>query len=147
MNPIKDEMNIEVNYTNAGKHQPPTERNNRTIKESFRVALHQLAYQTIPCKMIQTLAIISVNRLNMFPAKHGVSSYYSPAVIMMQLTLDYIKHCQYSFGEYVQAHTDDTDCNMMAWAIYANYLHQTPTNKKCGHEFMNLNTTSIFNHN
>ena len=44
MNPIKDDMNIEVNYTNAGEHQPPVERNNRTIKESFRVALHQLPY-------------------------------------------------------------------------------------------------------
>ena len=40
INPIKDEMNINVNYTNTGKHQPPAERNNKTIKESFRVALH-----------------------------------------------------------------------------------------------------------
>ena len=112
MNPIKDEMNIKVNYTNAGKHQPPAEQNNRTIKESFRVALHQLPYKTIPHNMIKVLAIISIDRLNMFPAKHGVLSYYSPVAIMTQLMLDYNKHCKYSFGEYVQAHPNTTDKNM-----------------------------------
>ena len=32
MNPIEDNMQIGVNYTNAGEHQPPAELNNRTIK-------------------------------------------------------------------------------------------------------------------
>ena len=97
--------------------------------------------------MIKMLAIISADRLNMFPAKHGVLSYYSPAAIMTQLTLDHNKHCKYSFGEYVQAHPDATDRNMTACTIDAIYLCLTPTNKKGGHKFINLNTGATFNCN
>ena len=44
-----------------------------------------------------------MDRINMFPAKHGVSAYYSPEAIITQKSLDYDRDCKYSFGEYVQA--------------------------------------------
>lgn len=54
--------------------------------------------------MIEDSTEISAEKTNMFPAKHGISLYYSPEAIVMQWTLDYKKHCKYSFGDYVQAH-------------------------------------------
>ena len=37
-----------MNYTNAQEHVPQAERNNRTIKERIRAALHRLPYKKIP---------------------------------------------------------------------------------------------------
>ena len=104
---------IKVNYTAAQEHVPRAEHNNRTIKEAFRTAYHRTGYTTIPKLMIEELAVISTNRLNMFPAKHGISSYYSPATIVTGKVLDYNKHCKYEFGEYVQVHNQNNPTNEM----------------------------------
>ena len=66
MDKVCDNMNIQMNYTNASDHAPREERNNRTIKESFRVALHQTNYARIPKLMIKEFAELSSERLNMF---------------------------------------------------------------------------------
>ena len=50
----------------------------------------------------------------MFPAKGGISPYYSPQVLLNQQTLDYKNKCQVSFGAYVQAHTKPTYTNINA---------------------------------
>ena len=34
MDIVSDELNVEMNYTNAQEHVPEAERNNRTIKET-----------------------------------------------------------------------------------------------------------------
>ena len=40
MDDVKNKLNIELNYANAGDHVPEAERNNRTIKERYRAAYH-----------------------------------------------------------------------------------------------------------
>ena len=55
MDKVKDELNVKMNYTNAGDHVPEAERNNRTIKERFRTALHRTPYKRIPKLMIKEL--------------------------------------------------------------------------------------------
>ena len=40
MDNVKDELNCEMNYTNAQDHEPRAERNNRTIKNQIQVGLH-----------------------------------------------------------------------------------------------------------
>ena len=123
MDKVKDNLQVEMNYTNAQDHQPQAKRNNRTIKECFRVALHRTGYKTIPTTMIEDLGIICAERLNIFPAKHGVSSYYSPESLISGKILDYNKHCKYSYGEYVQAHHENTKTNSMTeQTIDAIYL-------------------------
>jgi hypothetical protein len=53
-------------------------------------------------------------KLNFFPAKNGISQYYSPRMILHQQNLDYDKHCQYAFGTYVQAHDEPDPSNTNA---------------------------------
>ena len=62
-----------------------------------------MGYSTIPKAMIVSLAEHGTHKLNMFPAKHRISSYYSPLALVTGEVLDYNKHCQHKFGEYVQA--------------------------------------------
>ena len=84
-----------MEYTNAQDHQSVAERNNRTIKATFRVGYHRSGYPTMPKSMIIALAESCATKLNMFPAKHGISNYYSPETIITGRTLDYNKHCQH----------------------------------------------------
>ena len=56
--------------------------------------------------MMQTLVMESAKKLNYFPPKGGISSYYSPCMILHQQDLDYKKDCAYEFCEYVQAHNN-----------------------------------------
>ena len=37
---VKDNLRVEMNYTNAQDHVPEAERNNRTIKDAVRTAFH-----------------------------------------------------------------------------------------------------------
>ena len=48
--------------------------------------------------MIRYLVMVSGMQLNFFPTKGGVSTYYSPRMIMDQTNLDYTKHCTTPFG-------------------------------------------------
>src|SRR5210317_1558710 len=140
MDRVSDDMDIMMNYTNTQDHSSRAERNNRVIKESFRSALHRTGYKTIPKLMIIALAELSAERLNMFPAKHGMSSYYSPEAIVTQKTIDFHKHCKYSFGEYVQAHHENVNTSdMKERTIDAIYLCPN-NNMQSGHVCMNLST-------
>jgi hypothetical protein len=59
-------------------HVPEAERNNRMIEERIRATYHNLPYKAIPKTMIRHLAMVCTEQLNLFPAKGGVSVYYSP---------------------------------------------------------------------
>ena len=48
----------------------------------------------------------SEKKMNFFPAKIGVSKYYSPRMLLHTRNIDYDKHCKYALGEYIQAHTE-----------------------------------------
>ena len=52
MDPIKDELNVDMNYTSANEHVPEAERNNWTIGERIRVAYHNMPYMKIPRVML-----------------------------------------------------------------------------------------------
>ena len=98
MDEVKDEMDIDMNYTNTGDHQPEVEWNNWTIKERIWVAYHRLPFKCIPRIMIEILAVQETAKLNYFPAKGGVSSYYSPHMLLSARNLDYMKHFWYLLG-------------------------------------------------
>ena len=98
MDKVADDLDISMNYSNAQDHVPAAKKNNRTIKEHFRVGLHRTGYDNIPKAMIISLAEYGTHKLNMFPARHGVSNYYSPLALVTGEVLDYNKHCQHEFG-------------------------------------------------
>ena len=63
--------------------------------------------------MIKELVTSVTNQLNWFPAKNGISKYYSPMTIITGKQLNYKKDCTHEFGTYVQAHHDSEPTNDM----------------------------------
>ena len=140
MDEVKDNLDVTMNYTNSKDHESVAERNNRTIKESYRTGLHCTPYSRIPKVMIEELMVHSTKRINWFPAKHSIYDTYSPMTILEGQTLDYKKDCTYKFGTYVQAHTQNNPTNpMMEHRIDSIYLRPNE-NQQGGHIIMNLNT-------
>jgi hypothetical protein len=147
MDKVKDDLDIQMNFTNAQDHVPEAERNNRTIKERIRAAYHRLPYKAITRIMIRYLAMNQANQLNLFPAKGGVSSYYSPRMLLNQSNLDYVKHCTVPFGAFVQANheTSKTSSNVTR-TLDAIYLRPAQ-NQQGGHELMDLNSGKLVTRN
>jgi hypothetical protein len=91
--------------------------------------------------MVKVLVNDSAKKLNFFPAKNGISQYYSPRMILHQQNLDYDKHCQYAFGTYVQAHDKPDPSNTNAPrtldCIYLQY------NKQGGCDLLYLQTNRM----
>ena len=56
----------------------------------------------------------AATKLNIFPAKHGVSANYTPYAIMNQKPLDYNVHFQARFGKYVLADHEANPKNILA---------------------------------
>ena len=147
VDPIRDELDIDINYTSMGEHIPEAERNNRTIEERIRATYHSLPYDKLPRNMLKHLAMISAHQLNLLPAKRGISEYYSSHVIMGKKNIDYEKHCQINFGAYIQANQENVPTNTEApRTIDAIYLRPL-NNIQGGHELMNLSTGSIITRN
>lgn len=93
--------------------------------------------------MTQILVMESTKKLNFFPPKGGISSYFSPRMIIHKESIDYNKHCQIPFGSYVQAHEENDPSNSMKPraldGIYMRYM----SNDQGGHEILNLATGEI----
>ena len=140
MDDISDDLGATMNYTSKDEHVPEAERNNRTIGERIRAAYHRLPYRVIPKLMMRTLAMISTSRLNYFPAKGGISPYYSPNMILTQRKLNYEKHCKIPFGAYVQANQENNPTNSNAPRTIDGIYLRPMTNQQGGHEIMNLQT-------
>ena len=142
MNKVSDDLDVVMNYTNASNHVPEVEQNDCTIKESIRATFQRLPYKAIPCIMIRYLTMVSSMQLNLFPAKGGISTYYSPQMIMDQMKLYYTKHCTTPFGAYVQANHESNPHNTNVSRTRDRiYLCLNNNNNFQGrHEVMDLNT-------
>ena len=140
MNELQDNYNITMNYSNPQEHVPEAERNNRVIKERFRAAFHRLPFKKLPKIMVKILTMECAKKLNFFPPQGGISTYYSPRMIMHQQSLDYSKHCSIAFGSYVQAHTEpdpkNTQYPRTLDCIYLRYVD----NDQSGHHLLDLRT-------
>ena len=147
MNKVKDDLDVKMNFTNTQDHVPEAERNNRTIKERIRAAFQRLPYKAITKVMIRHLAMTQANQLNLFPVKGGVSTYYSPRMILNQTNLDYTKHCTVPFGAYVQANHETSKTNsQVTRTLDAIYLRPAQ-NQQGGHELMDLNSGQCITRN
>jgi hypothetical protein len=147
MEKVEDNLDVNMNFTNAQDRVPEAERNNRTIKERIRAAYHRLPYKAIPQIMINYLAMIQANQLNLFPVKGGVSQYYSPRIILNQTNLDYTKHCVVPFGAYVRANHESTKTSSnVTRTLDAIYLRPAQ-NQQGGHGLMDLNSGQLISRN
>ena len=140
---LQDEFNISVNFAAPQEHVPEVERSIRVIKERVRGLFHYLPFTHLPKKVVKMMAMECTKKLNYFPAKHGISEFYSPRMIMHQRTLEYAKHCSIPFCTYVQAHTENMPTNTMKpRTLDALYMRHTD-NHQGGHEVLDLRTNSL----
>jgi hypothetical protein len=82
MDPLALEFGIQVNYASPQEHVPEAEHNNRVINEQICATYHCLLYNCLPRIMVKFLLNDSAKKLNFFPAKNGISQYYSPCMIL-----------------------------------------------------------------
>lgn len=143
MTPMALKHRITMNLSNPQEHVPEAERNNRTIQERVRACYHYLPYYHLCKTLVKMIVMESAKKLNFFPARHGVSKYYSPRMIIHRKQLDYNKHCKYAIGEYVQAHDEPSPSNTNAPrtldCIYLRYND----NHQGGHQLLHLQTNKI----
>ena len=140
MTPLGQKHSIRMNFANPQAHVPRAERNNRVIKERVHATYHRLPYSNLPRIMVVYLVREATKKLNFYPAKHGLSKYYSPRMIVHKEGLNYDKHCKYSFGTYVQGHNEPNPTNTNApRSLDCIYLTYNPT-QQGGHILLHLQT-------
>ena len=143
MDRVSNEMGIETNDANMDYHVPDVERNNRVIKERFKIAYYRLNYKKIPRIIICHLSMNVTQNLNPFPAKGGVSDHYIPNMILSQRNWDYNKIFQVESSDYVKASQvndpNNTNCTRILDGIY---LCPAP-NFQGGHQIMDLWTRQL----
>ena len=145
MDPFASELHEAMNDANPQEHVPEAKRNNQVIKEKVQATYpHRLPYNHLPQLLAKTLVMELAKKLNFFPAKNGVSPYFSPHMILHQQTLDYDnKLCKHPTGTYMQAHDKPNPTNTNAtrtldW-IYLRYND----NQQGGHELLHLPTNQL----
>jgi len=134
---------IHINFANPNEHVPDIERSIRVIKERIRSTYHRLPFYRMTRTMVKVLVCESAKKLNFFPVKGGISPYFSPRMILHQRSLDYSKHCKYSFGSYVQAHDDPSIKNSNAPRTLDCLYLRYADNMQGGHQLLHLQTNSI----
>ena len=82
----------------------------------------------------------TARHLNIFPAKGGISSYYSPNILLGGQPLDYTKHCVVSFGAYVQANHETQQTNSNAPRTLDGIYLRPVLSIQGGHEIMDLHS-------
>ena len=94
----------------------------------------------IPKVMLKTLAVVLCRQLNYFPAKNGMSDYFSPHMLMNRENIDYNKHCKFTFGEYVQAYQEEEKKNDNKPCTIDGIYLQPCFKSSGGHYIMNIAT-------
>jgi hypothetical protein len=90
--------------------------------------------------MIRGAAKLNTDQLNYFPAKGGISPYYSPHTIITGRVLNFNKDLKHAFGTYVQAFNENKPSNTnKARTIDGIYMGPVD-NKQGGHVVMDLRT-------
>ena len=103
---------------------------------------HWLPFDNMPTVMWEYLVVGVAERKNWFPAKTGVSDYYSPHVILKKESIDYNHHLKFCFGAYVIASDETKPQNSMkSRGRDAIYLWANPNGK--GHEVLDLHTRRV----
>ena len=125
--------NITCNLVAAWEHVDvgENERAICVIKEQGRSAVTTLAFNKYPHCVIIDLVYSMVLWRNSIPAwKKGISAIYSSREIITGMKMDFKKHCQLDFGEYVEVHDEPTPTVALA-----------PTDNLQGtYKFMDTNT-------
>ena len=140
---ICNQLQVTLNTTSRDEHVGDVERYIHTIKERMWGVSNTIPFKRLTHNMVMELAKAVVYWLNSVPSSMGVSPTMSPRTIITGQLLDYHKHCQYEFGEYVQTH-EEHDNSLLSRTVGVIALRPTG-NQQGGYFFMSLYTGRIIN--
>lgn len=132
--------NLHLNFANPQEYVPEAERNKRVIQDLVRDTYHCLSFRHLPRNLYIYLVSECTKKLNFFPAKYGVSKYYSLRMIINQQNLYYEKHCKIVFGTYVVGHNKPTILNTNAADVLDGIYIRYNSNHQGGLDFLHLQT-------
>jgi len=136
---VKDSLNVHMNYTSKGEHEPTAERNNQHIKAGVRTMFHRMPFKAVPKVMTKRMGRRVCETSDYYPAKGGISKYYSPRMILKRRKVDFAKECVAEMGSYVQGYGHETHRNQRTRTVDGIYLGPAP-NAQAGYILMDLNT-------
>ena len=94
-----------MNCVNAQDHEPRAEHDNRAIKEALcYVALHHAPCKTMLKVVMQELAELVAEQIDVFPAKEEMAEHCSADAVANKQCSDCNEHLQHGFGDHVLAH-------------------------------------------
>jgi hypothetical protein len=102
-----------------------------------------LPYKALLQQLIRYLVQTQASQLNLFPARGGISPYYSPRTILGLPKLDYAKHCTVPFGAYVQANHETNQANLNSSQTLDTIYLRTVNSMQGGHELYDLNSGRV----
>jgi hypothetical protein len=101
------EMGVTLNIFSRKEHVLVAERRFRTLKERCRCICNTLVpFKKLPGMLVVQMVSTCNFLLNIFPPKDGISRNINPRELITGVKIDYNKHIQAEFGEYVQVHEE-----------------------------------------
>jgi len=137
---VEDNMDAKFNYAPQGEHVPAAERNNRTIADRIRVAVHYLPYRNIPHLLLKHIAVSETEKLNWFPVKGSLSDTFTPHQLLELPPIDWNKDVKILQGSYCQAFTERTIKNDLKQRTLDTLFLTPMKNKQGGYVMLNLAT-------
>jgi hypothetical protein len=100
------EMGVILNRCSHEEHVPVAERRIRTLKERCRCICNTLPFKKLPGMLVVQMGSTCNFWLNILPPKDGIYRNINPREFITGAKIDYNKHIQAEFGEYVQVHEE-----------------------------------------
>ena len=99
-------MGVMLNETSRDEHMGDIERFICTVKEWMRAIYNTLPFHKVPARLVVEMAQACMFWLNSLPPHSSFDNELSPCIIVTGQKLDFKRHCQFQFGEYVQTHEE-----------------------------------------
>jgi hypothetical protein len=138
------ELGVILNRCSREEHVPVAERQIHTLKERCRCICNTFPFKKLPGMLVVQMVSTCNFWLNIFPPRDGISRNINPRELITGVKIDYNKHIQADFDEYVQVH-EDHDNTMHTQTTGA--IATKPTgNAHGGHWFYSLATGRMLDH-
>ena len=143
LDPIKNDLQIQLDAGPAQEHANTAERFIRTLGERIRAAWHATPFLVMPKVMVDELVAHIAIALTLFPAAEGISSIYSPRQIVTGRTISY-NDFKYNFGSYCLGHhAEKTKNNPEPRGLDCIYLRPILENTQGGHKLYDLTSKKV----
>ena len=135
------EIGIQLSTVSNDEHIPKIVPNQNPQRTNMSNLLHPAILQNR--RLIIKMLYVVNYWLNMIPRNGGILQTMSLRTLLTGLTMNYNRHCQLEFGEYVQTH-EEHDNSLNPHTIGALALHQTG-NVQGGYFFFSLTMGKVIN--